>query len=315
MILRITPIASLFFLSVFVTGCTASSSLPVPASRESGEIKSVVQVPLPTATDNVSYKDPEGSFEVKNDEIFVKGVKVGYVKNNIIYLQIHGKTINFPGNLRDLSFGSVDAAPFNVGGFSLYGLTYYPQYRGPYAVYKPIDPTKISYVCNGPLVFNGNGTPRPFQYCETNGKDSLSQYEYSGAGDGFSTGAGYGEIWQKVYVKRLNGVNFIFSTSLPGQVVLTNDASFGEIFEAYDVLVGYKLMDSDKISSSIRTKSSFSGDEYAKAEKELAPLIKKIRTIISSRAYLDLLLANPDTRQKLRVWDFTISSMSDKPII
>lgn len=313
MTMHISPFVSSLLFFVLLVGCTNSSSLPVSVSSEN--LKPAVQASSLVIPESTTYKDPNGSFEVKNDEILIKGVKVGYVKNNIIYLQIHGKTINFPGNLQDLSFGSVDAAPFNVGGFSLYGLTYYPQYRGPYAVYKPIDPTKISYVCNGSLVFNSNGTPRPFQYCETNGKDSLSQYEYSGAGDGFSTGAGYGEIWQKVYVKRLNGVNFIFSTSLPGQVVLTNDASFGEIFEAYDVLVGYKFMDSDKISSSIRMKSSFSGDEYAKAEKELAPLIKEIRAIISSRAYLDLLLANPDTRQKLRVWDFTISSMSDKLII
>lgn len=311
--MRISPFVSSLLFFVLLVGCTNSSSLPVSVPSEN--LKPAVQASPPVIPESTTFKDPNGSFEVKNDEIFVKGVKVGYVKNNIIYLQIHGKTINFPGNLQNLSFGSVDAAPFNVGGFSLYGLTYYPQYRGPYAVYKPIDPTKISYVCNGSLVLNSNGTPRPFQYCETNGKDSLSQYEYSGAGDGFSTGAGYGEIWQKVYIKRLNGVNFIFSTSLPGQVVLTNDASFGEIFEAYDVLVWYKFMDSDKVSSSLRTKSSFSSDEYAKAEKELAPLIKEIRTIISSRAYLDLLLANPDTRQKLRVWDFTISSMSDKPII
>lgn len=304
---KILSILSLLLFSSFLTGCATSPSVPVSVSGQN--LKSEIEISPSITPDLINFKDPDGSFDIKNGEILVGGIRIGYVKNSIIYLQVHGKTIHFPGNYQDLSFGSADFPPFNADGFSLYGITFYPQYRGPYAVYRPIDSNKISYVCDGPLVFNSDGSPRPFQYCETNGKDYLTQYEHSGAATGFSTGADYTEFWQKIYIRRINGENLIFSGYVPGQVVLTNDPTQDEIISAYDSLVAYKLMSPGKIPSKIRAGGILTGEEWNENNKVLEPLEKQIAAISRTKEYLDLILANPDAKQKIGIWDYFASSL------
>jgi hypothetical protein len=57
------------------------------------------------------------------------------------------------------------------------------------------------------------------EYCETNGKDYLKQFEYASvAGNAScSTGGGFGLYWNVMYSKNLNGQNYLFVAKLNGR--------------------------------------------------------------------------------------------------
>lgn len=55
-------------------------------------------------------------------------------------------------------------------------LGFYPNYyRGPYSIYKNVDFEKITFNCDGPLIYKSDGTPMPYEYCQINSKDYLTQ--------------------------------------------------------------------------------------------------------------------------------------------
>ena len=87
---------------------------------------------------------------------------------------------------------------------------------GPYMIYRQVkNPT---YACDGSFMTDNEGNQEPHYYCDTNGKDYISQYEFNGVtsycsedGTGFATGGEVTKTWNKMYMKKINGKNiYIF---------------------------------------------------------------------------------------------------------
>ncbi len=105
--------------------------------------------------------------------------------------------------------------------FDYNGLEISDKARCPYAICKPVN--EVSYKCDGPLIYESNDDPAPNYYCETNGRDNLTQYEFSPAnGTGFATGGGYITGWYKLYIKKFGNKNIFFFGNLKGDTYDTD---------------------------------------------------------------------------------------------
>jgi hypothetical protein len=105
-----------------------------------------------------------------------------------------------------------------------------PKLYPPYGIYQiietPQDNNKISFKCDGSLVKKPksesgadwkNFTKNvPNYYCETNGKDFLSQFEFQTASvyPVLTTGGDYGEGWVRVYIKKAPDLNYFLLGSV-----------------------------------------------------------------------------------------------------
>jgi len=180
---------------------------------------------------------------LKGDDIYCFDQKVGTHKNGRVYMKLDGKIISFVApnlsateadvfDIKDMTCESENVRPDDKGNVALKYSNFYYQglevstkLYGPYAVYKsvetPEENNKITYRCDGSLAKTGepNGKytkSEPYLDCQTNQKDSLEQFEFSGAAGHpvLTTGGDYGKYWQKIYIRRLAGLNYIFSGSV-----------------------------------------------------------------------------------------------------
>lgn len=225
-----------------------------PGSESTTQTKSSEGQPTPAATDIVLTQiltqsqteqvaqtqtetqevDPYAAI-LKGKDIYCSGLKVGKFENGRIYMKLYDQVVSVkqsylsgpnPGiwglGCEYEYGGAVDG---KYEGFSYQGLEVSPRMYPPYGVNQtietPAENAKITYKCDGSLAKKA-GANYPNFYCETNGKDSLTQYEFSGA-DGYpilTTGADYGESWDKIYIKKVNGLNYIFRGSVAGGSVV-----------------------------------------------------------------------------------------------
>lgn len=201
--------------------------------------------PQLTATSTVEEITAHDPFVpvIKGDDIFCFDKKIGTYKNGRLYMKLDDKIVSFVPpklsgtdvgdfNLNDLMCESSNARPDDEGytnyqysHFIFQGLEVSTKLYGSYAVYKtietPEDNNKITYRCDGSLAKTGDKVgeytkDEPYFDCQTNGRDFLTQYEFNGAAGApiLTTGGDYGKKWNKIYIKRLDGLNYIFMGSL-----------------------------------------------------------------------------------------------------
>ncbi len=163
--------------------------------------------------------------------------------------------------------------------FLIGALGYYPDYSGPYRMYKSLNQAQLSLRCDSSLLVRASGEMLPYEYCESNSQDLLTQYEFSAGGSGFSTGAGYVERWSKIYLLKEKEASKVFSCALI-QPVLAVDANQNEL-----ELVRQELISNNLVS---RTEEI----DYERANQ-----------LISTKAYLDILLKSPENQNQLNECD------------
>jgi len=172
-----------------------------------------------------------GSVYLKDNIIYSGDKARGFLANDKINIFLKDKVFSFKGDLQKLSFGP--AAGMD-GNFYYDGLEVSNIFKGPYAIYRDIDMDKITYKCGGSLLVTSAGKQLPNFNCKTNGKDSLSQYEYSAAsGNGFATGAPYSLRWYKLYAKNIDGTNFIILGSLTGGSLGSDSSDFSQEYGTF----------------------------------------------------------------------------------
>ena len=197
-------------------------------------------------------------FMEKDEIIKISGNKyIGYVylKDNVIYygdeargfladdkinIYLRDEILSFEGDVKKLSFGIVEGMDYN---FYYDNLEISNTFRRPYAFPGEINMNKVSYKCDGPLLIGGK---IPNYYCKTNNEDLLSQFEFSAAnGNGFATGGGYSEFWYKLYIKKINGINYTFSSRLIGDTIDSDDkySNVKKYDEDYQRLSNKKYLD------------------------------------------------------------------------
>ncbi|MBT4277420.1 hypothetical protein HOD96_01600 [Candidatus Falkowbacteria bacterium] len=205
--------------------------------------------------------------ELKNDNKTEKSSSEVISNNNTI--TFYNKTFSFVGDKNKIIPHGLDG-PEN---FFYEGLEVSKTFKGPYAIYSDVDTTKLTFVCDSPLInFNGedytglNRKQVNWQYCETNENDFLTQFEFSAAsGIGHATGGEITERWYKLYIKRINDVNYIFIGPLNGDYL---DSPNPEMDQEYK-------------------------DKYLH---------------ISSKTYLDEIRKDEDIKAKIEEWDKFVDS-------
>jgi hypothetical protein len=155
----------------------------------------------------------------KGDDISCYGQRVGVFKNGRLYMKLDERVVSFVPpkihgtevdqfNLKDLTCNSSPSTTndFVYSNFAYQGLEISTKIYGPYAVYKTVetakDNNKITYKCDGSLTKTGETygvytTNEPYFDCQTNGKDVLTQYEFTAA-EGhpvLTTGGDFGKFW------------------------------------------------------------------------------------------------------------------------
>ncbi|MEI7741758.1 MAG: hypothetical protein WCJ29_04595 [bacterium] len=201
-------ISLLIALMFFGAGCASQTS----------------QVSTNLPSQNEQDQDQPGDISInsqivmKGNDIYFSGVKRGEIVGQTVNLGLgENLFVSFPGKVGDFWYSGhgrpeeADATMINSVTIKGLNLTVSDFVAAPYQLYEPVD--AISYQCDGSLVkLASSGAGVPNFYCETNGKDSLSQYEFSSAGIGdFATGDTPSINWQKVYIKKAGDKNvFIF---------------------------------------------------------------------------------------------------------
>lgn len=177
--------------------------------------------------------------QIIENKIYSLGLERGFIKGDEIIIYLYegyldedkkqqykkSKNLSFVGNINKIEFPSI-LIPKN---FYYNRLEITTEVKGPYQIYKPV--TKVNYQCDGPLIYYSNGEPVNYQYCETNGKDFLTQYEFSAAdGIGFATGGGHSDRWYKLYIKKVNEQNLFFIGELKGDFADTDFSNYEKEF-------------------------------------------------------------------------------------
>ncbi len=175
---------------------------------------------------------------LKDKDIYCNNQKVGKFENGRIYMKVYDQVVSVAQTA--LTSGSqgidglscmyeytYDDVPQTIyRGFSYNDLEISPKLYSPYRINQtietPAENAKITYKCDGSLAKQMLERTKKYTenfpnfYCETNGKDYLTQYEF-GAADGYpvlTTGAEVGESWEKIYIKKVAGLNYIFRGSV-----------------------------------------------------------------------------------------------------
>lgn len=81
-------------------------------------------------------------------------------------------------------------------------------------------PKKVEYECNWPLI-----KEVPYSACYTNGKDYLSQFEFAAFSDGWWCWW-YTEQWNKIYIKNIKWIDFIFAWKLKWDTVKSDSINY-----------------------------------------------------------------------------------------
>lgn len=254
----------------------------------------------------INYKDGFG-LEIKNNQIFFNGEKRGWVSGNRIYINFQHNvySFKFEDGIEKLSFDPIgDAMSFRASIIYYNGLTINLPTKD--------EPTKISFKCDGPLL-SGNR----YEYCKTNNKNYLEQYEFGQAYRQFSTGADIALLWRKISIKNTGRKNIVFEGRLNGAYILYPEecSDFEEQFTIYKSLLKYKLIKDLGINTKvpITILSDASAKEIAdhnKARKLLAPIKLKMRNMVKSNAYLDKIKEDPENKELERSWEGIVNSFS-----
>lgn len=191
----------------------------------------------------ISGNEHVGYVYLKDNVIYHGDEIRGFLADDKINIYLGDEILTFEGDLKKLSFGIVEGMNWN---FYYDTLEISNTFQGPYAIYEKTNMDKISYKCDGSLLVTSKGEQFPNYYCETNSKDFLSQYEFSAAnGNGFATGGGYSEFWYKLYIKKINGINYTFSSRLIGDTTDSDDkhSNIKKYNEDYQRLSNKKYLD------------------------------------------------------------------------
>lgn len=249
------------------------SSTPDADNNSSGQTQvtqTVIDDTLPPGQRNRPKQDgqPANSSQpdplmatLQNNDIYCFDQKVGYLKDNRVYMQLDSSIVSFipqsldPSNpdlpafdIKQLSCQNADWANENYtyGNFSYLGLEISGKVFGPYAIYKPIvtysENNQVTYKCDGSLVKTGEKYRDnvPTLNCQTNDTNLLAQYEFSAASGSpqLTTGGEYGVAWKKVFIKRGINLNYFFIGNV------SND--FNDYWLAGDAIGKYRKTSSNE---------------------------------------------------------------------
>jgi len=177
----------------------------------------------------------EDSMKVIDGDIYSYGSKIGFIDEDNININLDKKVFTFSGDINKIYFWKPSE---KIIVFSYDNLRIS---NGLYRANSGRGPIEIVYNCNGPLVDIEN---IKVEYCETNGMDYLTQYEFSDlSSSGFGTGGGTSWMWYKLYIKKINGVDFVL------QGIIGDDRVDGPRFytqeqkEKYDKLSSKNYLD------------------------------------------------------------------------
>jgi hypothetical protein len=253
---------------ILLAGCTQENTPPATSEKASPQ-PTVAVVPAP-ATQQPAEADDFFAPQLKGQDIYCHNEKVGKLQDGRIYMKIYGKTVSVEetrlhgtDNTPDISeLSCIYESPLDKAayvGFSYYGLEISPHLYPPYAVYQTIETPEqnqeITYKCDGSLVklpksesgadFGIYTKNAPNYYCETNGQDYLTQYEFQGA-SGYpilTTGGEYGEQWSKIYIKKQPGLNYFFLASISFDPQMADVWFAGDSQEKYQQLIAKSYLD------------------------------------------------------------------------
>lgn len=156
---------------------------------------------------------------MEGNDIYFSGIKRGEISGQNVSLDLGDDLrVTFPGKPGDFQYAG-HGRPEEADATMIHSirinhdpwLSLSDFVTAAYRPYKPVD--AVSYHCNGSLVKTfSEGADVPNFYCETNGVDFLSQYEFSTAGIGdFATGDAPNVDWNKIYIKKAGEKNvFVF---------------------------------------------------------------------------------------------------------
>lgn len=245
----------------------------------------------------VTRENPAEITASSTDIYLCSSKKIGKTLNGRIFIDFDGSTYSFDGDMKGLGLLDYDGctdAPSDWNSRITYDglLINLP---------KKSDLVQVTYVCDAPL------SGIIFEYCDTNGKDRISEYEF---GKGY-LGRNYENNWEKVFIKKTGGKNIVFEGILSDFVISdsllyadkpsenpsdfnivavhwsdTTPAQLGvypqELFNLYKELRSYNLVVDMKIYE-----NKLNYDPSEKWFTDLNTLRDKMVRTFHSKAYLD----------------------------
>lgn len=136
---------------------------------------------------------------ILGDKIYYYGIEIGTFDNGKISISFQGNTYSFTGNPEYLTKHEM-----------IEGVYFYKDISINLPDNNRKEP-KIIYECASSLL-----PSKPYFYCDTNGKNHLTQYEFGESYRQFSTGGGFPLKWKKIYIKNIDEKNIVFEGVLGG---------------------------------------------------------------------------------------------------
>lgn len=136
---------------------------------------------------------------ILGNKIYYYGEEIGSFTNGKIFISFQGNMYSFSGNPEYLKKHEM-----------IEGVYFYKDISMNLPDSNQKEP-KIIYKCSSSLL-----PSKPYYYCDTNGKNSLIQYEFGEDYRQFSTGGGFPLKWKKIYIKNIDGKDVIFEGILEG---------------------------------------------------------------------------------------------------
>jgi len=221
--------------------------------------------------------DTTAVIAVKDNTIFSYGKKRGTVNGDKIDLDFGGNTYEFIGDVEKLSFDQIDSEAMNS---KIYydGLTI-----------APLDKNDIKYQNHLGEYYNFDSGHQPFS---TGGDATLS--------------------WHKYYIKKVGEKNIIFEGNLDGVGISTDEHLIPlESLAVYKSLLQFGLVEDLGLNTSL-TNTDFKNDQekadFEKISKKLEPINLKMRELVKSTKYLELLRKEPTNIVNSEKWDKVINS-------
>jgi len=146
---------------------------------------------------------------VLDNKIYYFGEKIGTVNNGKIFISFQGNLYSFSGDPKNLSKMNI----VNIDDI------YYYKGISINLPNKNREENNILYECTSSLLPSS-----PYFYCETNGEDYLTQYEFGKDYRQFSTGGGFALKWKKIYIRDIDGKDIVFEGILEGESYDYTDA-------------------------------------------------------------------------------------------
>jgi len=269
-------------------------------------------------TSNKVVENPTDSTASSTDMYLCNSKKIGKVLNGRIFIEFDGSTYSFDGDMKGLGLLGYDKCN-NVPSDWNSRLTYNGLLIN---LPKKSDLVKVTYVCDAPL------SGIIFKYCETNGNDRISEYEF---GKGYLS-RNYKNNWEKVFIKKTGGKNIVFEGILSNFAVSdsllyadkpskkpsdfdlvaihwsdTTPAQLGvypqELFNLYKELRSYNLVDDMKIYE-----NKLSYDSNEKWFIDLNSIRNNMVRTFHSTAYLDVIRNDQVSKDNDAIWNKIIDS-------